>query len=105
MKTYNITKSSVETSHGTATLLKVSFGEPAGNNIIVRDAAQALKDVGEIGGRLCLINGPASLPVAFVIAHGVCHLFEAVACFDPKLVGFVTCVTHGAIELGTIITQ
>lgn len=31
MKTYNITKSSVETSYGSATMLKVGFGEAAGN--------------------------------------------------------------------------
>jgi len=105
MKTYNITKSSVETSYGSATMLKVGFGEAAGNDVIVRDAELALKALGEIGGKLCLINGPASLPVAFVIAHGVCHLFGAVACFDPKIGGYITCVTHGDIELGTIITQ
>jgi len=40
------------------------------------------------------VTGPASLPVAFVMCHAVAHLYGAVACFDPKLLGYVVCVSH-----------
>lgn len=80
-------------------VLKLSFGAPAQNDEIVRDAVARLNEMtksGELsGGKIVKINGPASLPVAVAIAHGVNHLYETVAVFDPKLAKYVVAVTHG----------
>jgi CRISPR-associated protein Csx3 len=81
-------------------LMKVSFGDPASNDAIVRDVSATLdnmKAAGTLrGGSVLKINGPASLPVAFVIAHAVLHIYGAVAVFDPKLQKYVVTVTHSA---------
>lgn len=90
-KTYNVSL--------TDGILKVGFGAPAQNDQIVKDAVSRLSEMtesGELaGGKLIKINGPASLPVAVAIAHGVNHLYETVAVFDPKLAKYVVAVTHG----------
>ncbi len=79
--------------------LKVGFGDPAQNDLICRDAAKKLGEMvkkGTLsGGFLIKINGPASLPVAVVIAHAVAHLYEVIAVFDPKLGKYVVSVSHG----------
>lgn len=75
-------------------LLKVSFGEAASNDAIVKEVSESLKEMRFPGGPLLKINGPASLPVAMAIAHGVVHLYGAVAVFDPKLLKYVVCVSH-----------
>ena len=86
------------------TLFKVGFGDPAQNTEIVKAAAAALAGLGEIGGRLALVNGPASLPVAMVIAHHLAHRFGAVACYDPKLGSYVVAVSHDPERpIGTLI--
>jgi len=91
MTTYNINKS--------GDVLKIGFGAPAQNDQIVKDAVARLEEMtqsGELGsGKIIKINGPASLPVAVAIAHGVNHIFETVAVFDPKLSKYVVAVTHG----------
>lgn len=83
----------------TGDVLKVGFGEPAQNDVIVRDASERLAELTSMGqlsgGPLLRINGPASLPVAVVIAHAVAHLYEAVGVFDPKLAKYVIAVSHG----------
>ena len=89
-------------------VLRIGFAEPAQNNQIVRDAAQRLDQLvtsGALaGGALLKINGPASLPVAFVIAHKIAHLYGAIACYDPKLASYVVCITHDpAYSLGDLI--
>jgi CRISPR-associated protein Csx3 len=94
-------------------ILKVSFGEPATNDQIVRDAAECLEkmtETGELaGGSLLKINGPASLPVCYVIAHKVSHLYGAIAVFDPKIGArgtskYVVCISHNpAYKLGDLI--
>jgi CRISPR-associated protein Csx3 len=80
-------------------VLKVGFGSPAQNDEIVRDAVARLEEMvkaGELdGGKLIKISGPASIPVAVAIAHGVNHLYETVAVFDPKLGKYVVAVSHG----------
>lgn len=80
-------------------VLKVGFGEPAQNDQIVKDAKLRLDEMissGELaGGKVIKINGPASLPVAIAIAHAIAHLYEVVACFDPKLAKYVVAVVHG----------
>lgn len=92
MTTYNISLD--------GDLMKVGFGDPAGNDQIVRDVAtilDAMKAAGTLaGGPVLKINGPASLPVAFVIAHAVLHIYGAVAVWDPKLQKYVVSVAHGA---------
>ena len=77
--------------------MKVAFGDPATNDVIVKDVHPTLdkmKAEGTLGGPLLKITGPASLPVAFVIAHTVLHLYGAVAVFDPKLQKYVVSVSH-----------
>jgi CRISPR-associated protein Csx3 len=82
--------------------IRVSFGVPAQNPQIVRDAVAAIRVLNLTGGKLIKFNGPSSIPVAMALAHAVAHLFGAVAYFDPKLSpGYVVCITHGPeFELG-----
>ena len=77
-------------------ILKVGFGdEVAGNDKIVPEAiakAEAFK--ASVAGSLLKINGPASLPVAVALGHIFAHVVPAIACFDPKLNGYVVCISH-----------
>jgi CRISPR-associated protein Csx3 len=86
------------TSDG-VTVLKVGFADQAQNDVIVRDAAARLAELvaaGELpGGAGVKIYGPASLPVACVLAHAVAHLYGWVGVFDPKLNAYVVCIAHG----------
>lgn len=89
-------------------VLQVAFGEPAQNNQIVKCASARLEEMSQIGGltggQLLKINGAASIPIAFVLAHKVAHLYGAVGCFDPKLGKYVICITHNpAYQLGDLI--
>ncbi|HBB30413.1 MAG TPA: CRISPR-associated protein Csx3 [Cyanobacteria bacterium UBA8803] len=89
-------------------ILRISFGDPAQNDQIVRDAAARLDEMaqsGELkGGQLLKINGPASLPVACVLAHKMAHLFGAVGVFDPKLGKYVISISHSPMyKLGDLI--
>jgi CRISPR-associated protein Csx3 len=96
-------------------ILEINFGEPASNDQIIKDAAARLEEMAKAGilrgGQLLKINGPTSIPIAFVLAHRLCHLYGAIpsvsfanACFDPKLGKFVICVTHKpAYNLGDLI--
>lgn len=81
-------------------ILRVGFGDPAQNDEIVRDAVarldEMIKDGTLAGGSVIRVNGPASLPVAMAIAHAIAHLYEVVACFDPKLAKYVVAVSHGS---------
>ena len=80
-------------------VLRVAFGERAQNDQIVKDAAARLEEMyshGDLnGGGLLKVNGPASLPVAMVLAHKLAHLFDAIACFDPKVNRYVVTISHG----------
>ena len=85
--------------------LKLGFGAPAQNDVIVRDAVAAVAALNLQGGKLVRLNGPASLPVACAIAHAVGHIFSAVAVFDPKMSGYVVAISHNPeILVGTIIS-
>ncbi|MBW4690114.1 MAG: CRISPR-associated protein Csx3 [Komarekiella atlantica HA4396-MV6] len=89
-------------------ILRISFGEPAQNDQIVRDAAARLEEMlesGELtGGQLLKINGPVSVPVAFVLSHKLAHIYGAIACFDPKLSKYVISITHNpSYKLGDLI--
>lgn len=99
MSLYTIdrTTTPIQNEGGTVDLIvtwKVGFGTPASNQEIVRDVTAQLKAAPPGGGKLLLIDGPASLPVAFVLCHAVAHLFGAVAVRDPKLGGYIVCVSH-----------
>jgi CRISPR-associated protein Csx3 len=74
--------------------LQIGFGEPAANTQVVPDAIAALKTLKLAGGRGIHFNGPASLPVAMALAHEVGHLYGYVACYDPKLRGYVVAISH-----------
>jgi CRISPR-associated protein Csx3 len=78
--------------------MNVSFGAPSTNDSIVREVTETLKDMagdGTLeGGPLLKINGPASLPVAFVLAHAVLHIYGVVAVRDPKLGKYVVVASH-----------
>jgi CRISPR-associated protein Csx3 len=100
MTTYNI-----QLQNG---VLRVSFGETAQNDQIVQDAAARLEQMastGELtGGQLLKINGPISIPVAFVLAHKLAHIYGAIGLFDPKLGKYVISITHNpAYKLGDLI--
>jgi CRISPR-associated protein Csx3 len=84
-------------------LLRVAFGDAAQNDRIVVDAVAALDECKLTGGETVLINGPASLPVAMALSHGVTHLFKEVACFDPKINAYVVAVSHGGRRIGDLI--
>ena len=89
-------------------ILRVKFGEPAQNDQIVQDAAMRLEEMGRsgelTGGQLLRINGPVSIPVAFVLAHKLAHIYGAITFYDPKLGKYVICVTHNpAYKLGDLI--
>ena len=78
-------------------ILRLSFGAPAQNDEIVRDAVAAVKSLKLKGGKLIKLNGPASLPVACALAHELGHLYGALAVFDPKLDGtkkYVVAISH-----------
>lgn len=104
MSTYKIVASARLVASARATLLTLAFGAPAQNDQIVKDAVEALEALGLEGGSLVLFNGPASLPVACALAHGVAHLFKSVGCFDPKMGGYVVAISHDENRpIGTII--
>ena len=75
-------------------VLTVGFGTPATNIEIVKFVQKELDKMSGLGGQLLFINGPASLPVAFVLCHKLSHLYGVIAIFDPKLQGYVVSVSH-----------
>ena len=85
--------------------LKIGFGEPGSNDEIVVDAKAAIEAVSEVVmGKTVLLNGPASLPVAFVLAHCLNHICPAVAVFDPKMGKYVVAVSHtGDYRVGELL--
>lgn len=102
MATFNIAVA--ETVEGVVTL-KLSFGDPASNDVIVKDALEALKALNLTGGKGVKLNGPASLPVALAIGHAIYHVFGFVACYDPKLQKYVVAVSHDpAVKVGDLIS-
>ena len=104
MATYNVIRSEVFVHGAVADLFKVGFGTPAQNDQIVRDAHASLEAIGEFGGAMALVNGPASLPAAVVVAHHLLHRYAAVAIFDPKMAGYVVAASHGSgYSLGDLI--
>ena len=72
-------------------VLRVGFNRvlPAQSDQIVQDTLKQLEqmiDSGQIpGGSRILIDGPQSIPVAYVIAHKLAQFYEVVAVFDPSI--------------------
>lgn len=90
-------------------ILRIGFGDPAQNDRIVLDAEHQLKQLTECGklagGPIIKVNGPASLPAGMVIAHHLAHIYETVACYDPKLSKYVVVITHGdTYQLGDLLS-
>lgn len=92
MTAYNI---SIDKDQNGDIILRLSFGEPAQNDRIVRDALKRLDELNIYGGKIIKINGPASLPVAVAIAHHILHKFSYIGVYDPKLNKYVIAVAHG----------
>lgn len=88
-------------------IVKVGFGEPAQNDQIVKDAkvqADALAASGALNGQLVRVNGPASVPVAFVLAKSFSAVAAAIACYDPKLQKYVVAITHNPLyKVGDLV--
>ncbi len=80
-------------------LLRVAFCGSAQNDEHVHSAVEQIDELVESGklggGKMVKINGPASLPVAVALAHGVSHIYEYVGVYDPKLDQYVVSVSHG----------
>ena len=81
-------------------VLRLGFGDtPAQNDALVKEVERQLKEMiggGVIkGGELIRLNGAATLPIAFVLAHKLNHLYQAVAVYDPKLTKYVVAIAHG----------
>ena len=74
--------------------LTIGFSDPADNTQIVPDAIAAVAALKLPGGRGIHFHGPATLPAAMALAHAVAHLYGYVACFDPKLSGYVVAISH-----------
>ena len=89
-------------------VLQVGFNRnvPAQGDRIVTDALELLDqkiESGEIpGGKLILIDGLQSVPVAYVLSHKLVHLYSVVAVFDPKL-GSKISKANGAIRNKTYV--
>jgi CRISPR-associated protein Csx3 len=73
----------------------IKFGDqPANNDVVVPAAVEAVRCLHLKGGKGILFNGAASLPVGMALAHLVAHLYQFVACFDPKMGRFVVVISH-----------
>jgi len=106
MSSYIVTPTTIKTSNASGHLFEIKFGAPAQNTEIVPDAIKAMKAIDGKNGDLALFNGPASLPVGMALGHEVAHLYGAIACFDPKLNGYVVCVSHDPrFSVGQLISS
>jgi CRISPR-associated protein Csx3 len=85
--------------------VEIGFCEPAENTTLVPEAIHAVRALALKGGAGIHFSGPASLPVAMALAHLVAHLFGYVACWDPKLSGYVVAISHDPeVPPGRLIT-
>ena len=84
----------------------IGFDVPATNVECVKDAHYNSETVkNQLHGKVVLVNGPASLPVAMTLAHTFGHVCRAIACYDPKLGAYVVAISHDPnLELGQLIT-
>ena len=79
-------------------VLRIGFGAPANNDDIVKDVAKRIEDMRDNGelenGPLVKVDGPASLPVAMILAHKLFELFDVVACFDPRMNRYIVVISR-----------
>ncbi len=81
-------------------LLTIGFGsDQTSNDNIVRQAREKISGIKSQfeGLEVLKVNGPASLPVAMMLAHEVSHIVQSVACYDPKLGKYVVAVSHSPL--------
>ena len=69
-------------------VLHTRFDKEAHNDQIVKDALVQLSLVNFPGGLLLGINGPCSMPAAYLIADHLAPLYDAIAVFDFKIEPF-----------------
>jgi len=90
-------------------VLRLAFGDtPANNDVLVTEAERIISELilgGKMkGGEIIKLNGPSTLPIAFVLAHKLSHLYQAVAVYDPKLSKYVVAIAHGGkYSLGDLV--
>ena len=106
-KLYNLSPSVVSVNGMTGCLLTIGFGQPATNDQIVQEVKDSMDELvaaGTFAGmKFILVNGPASLPVSFTVAHAVCHIVGYLGVFDPKLDKYVVSVSHGGPAVGSTV--
>lgn len=91
-----------------ADILNIGFieGLSLGNDELVPYVAQLLitlmKNV-DMGGNVLKVNGPCSMPIAFVLAAKLKPFYRTVAVFDPKEKKYVVCLTAGGYPLGSLL--
>lgn len=89
-------------------VLHVGFNRnvPAQGDRIAKDALERISQMihsGEVcGGKRILIDGPQSVPAAYILSHKLVHLYEVIAVLDPKL-GSKISTLDGAIRHKTYI--
>ena len=104
MKKYNV---NFEELGNNVTKATIGFGDPATNAEMLKELSEREGDLKRAAGygKLLVVNGPASLPIAMFLAHMVGHNFGAVACFDPKMAGYVVAISHDPdYVIGDVIT-
>jgi CRISPR-associated protein Csx3 len=89
-------------------VLRVGFNRtlPASGERIVKDATELLEqeiDSGQLRGELLKIDGPQSVPVAYVLAHKLAHRYSAIAVLDPKIgrkgyKTYIVTIAHGSSQ-------
>ena len=94
MNAYQIETTTVFVGGVTTTLLKGSFGAPAGGDEIAKTVAARMAELENEHGQLALWNGPATVVASFAVGHVLAHRFGAVGVYDPKLLGYVVAVSH-----------
>ena len=76
-------------------VIRVSFGEPATNSVIVQEVEQTAPTIASrCHGKVVLFNGAASNAVTAVLAHKFGHVTKAVGIYDPKLQSYVIVISH-----------
>jgi len=77
------------------TTVRIWFGSSTATNTeLVPDALAALRSLDLSSGRGIRFVGPASIPVAMALGHAAAHQYGYVACFDPKLQGYVVAISR-----------
>lgn len=105
MALFKIERAAVQAAGKPADLFRVGFGDPAANDAIVREVEDTLRGLlDSAGGGVALLNGPAFLPVAVQLAHGLLHRYAVLGVFDPKLAAYVIAASHGSdLRVGDLI--